>query len=95
MNGFLLDTNCISEVVRIKPDPHVLAWMRAADEKLLHLSVLSLGEIRKGVTLSTGRKRIELEKWLEVNLPAQFAERLLPINAKTAELWSDGWTSAA
>jgi predicted nucleic acid-binding protein len=51
MSGFLLDTNCISELVRIKPDPRVFAWTQSAEEKLLHLSVLSLGEIRKGVTL--------------------------------------------
>jgi predicted nucleic acid-binding protein len=88
MSGFLLDTNCISELVRIKPDPRVFAWTQSAEEKLLHLSVLSLGEIRKGVTLlSVGPKRIELERWLEIDLPAQFAERLLPINAEIAELW--------
>lgn len=88
MSGFLLDTNCISELVRVKPDPLVFAWVRSTDEKLLHLSVLSLGEIRKGVNLlSTGRKRIELERWLEQDLPAQFAERLLPVNAEIAEIW--------
>lgn len=88
MTGFLLDTNCISELVRIKPDPLVFAWVRSTDEKLLHLSVLSLGEIRKGVNLlSTGRKRIELERWLEQDLPARFAERLLPVNAEIAEIW--------
>ncbi len=88
MSGFLLDTNCISELVRVKPDPLVFAWVRSTDEKLLHLSVLNLGEIRKGVNLlSTGRKRIELERWLEQDLPAQFAERLLPVNAEIAEIW--------
>ena len=50
--------------------------------------MLSLGEIRKGVNLlSTGRKRIELERWLEQDSPAQFAQRLLPVNAQIAELW--------
>jgi hypothetical protein len=47
LSGFLLDTNCISELVRPKPDPHVIDWMDAADEALLFLSVLTLGEIRK------------------------------------------------
>jgi hypothetical protein len=50
MSGYLLDTNCISELVRIEPDANVMAWMHAANEKL-HLSVLTLGEIRKGTTL--------------------------------------------
>lgn len=87
MTGYLLDTNCVSEIVRIRPDPQVLAWT-LANEKLLHLSVLTLGEIRKGATLlPASRKRIELEQWLEVELPARFGDRLLPINAEIAEIW--------
>ena len=43
MSGFLLDTSCGSELVRVKPDPRVLEWMEAADESLLYLSVLTLG----------------------------------------------------
>ncbi len=88
MSGYLLDTTCISELVRIEPDVRVLTWMRAANEKLLHLRVLTLGEIRKGTTLlSASRRRIQLERWPEVELPAQFADRLLPINAEIAEIW--------
>ena len=49
MSGFLLDTNCIFELVRVKPEPRVLEWMEGADEGLLYLSVLTLGEIRKGL----------------------------------------------
>ena len=48
MSGFLLDTNCVSELVRVRPDPRVMQWMHAVDEGLLYLSVLTLGEIRKG-----------------------------------------------
>ncbi len=44
MNGFLLDTNTISELVAVKPNQHVLDWMEAADENLLYLSVMSLGD---------------------------------------------------
>lgn len=51
MSGFLLDTNCISEAVRVNPEPRVLAWIEAADESLLYLSVLTLGEIRKGLAI--------------------------------------------
>ena len=58
MSGLLLDTNCVSELVRVKPEPRVLEWMDAADESLLHLSVLTLGEIRKGLAaLPQGRRR--------------------------------------
>jgi thiamine-monophosphate kinase len=57
MSGFLLDTNCISELVRPKPEPRVLDWMEAADEALLYLSVLTVGEIRKGLAVGRGGAR--------------------------------------
>lgn len=88
MSGFLLDTNCISELVRMKPEPIVMAWMEAADETLLYLSVLTLGEIRKGLAvLPQGRRRTRLETWLEVDLRARFSGRILPIDAGIADRW--------
>src|SRR5712671_3737948 len=88
MTGFLLDTNCISEIVRLKPEPHVMAWIEAAEETLLYLSVLTLGEIRKGLAaLPQGKRRTRLEVWLEVELQARFSGRILPINAAVADRW--------
>jgi predicted nucleic acid-binding protein len=88
MSGFLLDTNCISEVVRVKPEPRMLEWMEAADERLLYLSVLTLGEIRKGVaSLPQGKRRTQLEAWLEIELHARFSGRILPIDAAVADRW--------
>ena len=88
MSGFLLDTNCVSELVRVKPEPRVLEWFDAADEGLLHLSVLTLGEIRKGLAnLPQGKRRTRLETWLEVELRARFAGRLLPIDEEVAKRW--------
>ncbi len=88
MSGFLLDTNCISEVVRSKPEPRVLDWIQAADESLLYLSVLTLGEIRKGVAgLPQGKRRTHLETWLELDLQARFAGRILFIDAAIADRW--------
>jgi predicted nucleic acid-binding protein len=88
MSGFLLDTNCISEVVRGKPEPRVLEWMQAADESLLYLSVLTLGEIRKGLAwLPQSKRRTHLESWLEVELQARFSGRILPIDAAVADRW--------
>lgn len=88
MSGFLLDTNCISEAVRVNPEPRVLAWIEAADESLLYLSVLTLGEIRKGVAaLSPGRRRTKLEMWLELELRARFSGRILSIDAGVADRW--------
>jgi len=88
MTGFLLDTNCISEVVRLKPDPRVTAWIKAAEESLLYLSVLTLGEIRKGLAaLPQGKRRSRLETWLEVELQARFSGRILSIDAAVADRW--------
>jgi toxin FitB len=88
MSGFLLDTNCVSEVVRIKPDPHVTEWMQAADESLLYVSVLTLGKIRKGLSgLAQGKRRTRLETWLEVELLARFSGRILPIDTAIADRW--------
>ena len=88
MSGYLLDTNCVSELVRLKPDLRVTAWMEAADETLLYLSVLTLGEIRKGLAgLPQGRRRTQLETWLDVELRARFAGRILPIDVAVADRW--------
>jgi predicted nucleic acid-binding protein len=88
MSGFLLDTNCISELVRNKPEPRVLEWMEAADESLLYLSVLTLGEIRKGVAgLPRGKRQTQLEMWLELDLQARFSGRILSIDAPIADRW--------
>ena len=61
MSGFLLDTNVISEVVRPRPEPLVLEWLEAVDESVLYLSVLTLGEIRKGLAILPQSKRASLE----------------------------------
>ena len=88
MSGFLVDTNCISELIRSNPDPGVLAWMQAAREDLLFLSVLTLGEIRKGVAgLPQGKRRAQLEAWLELDLRARFAGRILTIDSQITDRW--------
>ena len=88
MSGFLLDTNCVSELVRIKPEARVVDWMEAADETLLYLSVLTLGEIRKGITgIAEGKRRARLETWLQVELQARFSGRILPVDWPIADRW--------
>jgi toxin FitB len=88
VSGYLLDTNCISEVVRPNPEPRVLSWLEATDERLLHLSVLTLGEIRKGVaSLPQSKRRRRLESWLELELQVRFSGRVLPIDAGIADRW--------
>ncbi|MGA9508246.1 MAG: type II toxin-antitoxin system VapC family toxin [Candidatus Sulfotelmatobacter sp.] len=89
MSGFLLDTNCISELVRPRPEPRVLRWIDAADESLLFLSVLTLGEIRKGIAgLPQSRRRTHLESWFELDLRSRFAGRTLSIDYAVADGWA-------
>ncbi len=88
MSGFLLDTNCISELICVRPAQRVLDWMDAADESLLYLSVLTGGEIRTGIAqLVQSKRRTQLETWLEVDLKARFAGRILTIDEPVADRW--------
>lgn len=86
--SYLLDTNVISELARPTPDSRISTWFAAVPDEALHLSVLTLGEIRKGVErLPASRKRERLRVWLEQDLPAWFAERLLPVDTGVADRW--------
>ncbi|HEV3216453.1 MAG TPA: type II toxin-antitoxin system VapC family toxin [Vicinamibacterales bacterium] len=88
MSGFLLDTNIISELIKPKPEPKVTAWIESVDENLLYLSVLTLGEIRKGIMLlRDASRRTTLEAWLESDLILRFAERILSIDHQVADRW--------
>ena len=88
MNGYLLDTNVISEFSKKRPDEQLRKWVDSQNEVTLFLSVLTFGEIRKGITLlPEAEKRTELEKWLETELSARFKDRLLPVTGKIAEIW--------
>ena len=65
-----------------------MEWMEAADETMLYLSVLTVGEIRMGLAaLPQGKRRTHLETWLEVELQARFAGRIMPIDAAIADRW--------
>jgi toxin FitB len=88
VSGFLLDTNIISELIKHKPEPKVTTWIDSIDENLLYLSVLTLGEIRKGITSLRGAsRRVTLEAWLESDLILRFADRILPIDHAVADRW--------
>ena len=88
MSGFLLDTNVISELVKPRPDPTVTRWIDAIEESLLCLSVLTLGEIRKGMaSLPDAFRRVSLEAWLDHDLVLRFAGRILVIDQAVADRW--------
>lgn len=90
MRGFLLDTNVISEFARPdnKPSQNVKAWLEATDPDSLYASVLTVGEIRRGIEkLQAGSRRTLLENWLAKDLRQWFANRLLVIDKAVAIRW--------
>ena len=86
--SYLIDTNVLSELRRHQPDAQVVRWMAERPATTLYLSVLTLGELRKGVEglMAEARKRRLLD-WLEVELPAYFAGRIVSVDAAAVERW--------
>jgi toxin FitB len=88
VSGYLLDTNVISEMVKLRPEAKVVSWVQTTSEELLYLSVLTIGEIRKGIdSLPRSNKRGLLESWLAKDLVLRFADRILQVNLDIAERW--------
>lgn len=88
--SYLIDTNIISEVrKRDRCDANVAAWWQSIDDTDIHLSVLVLGEIRKGIERARSRDPARagaLERWL-ANVVGSFGERILPIDQAVADEW--------
>ena len=81
MSGFLLDTNIPSEMTRPLPQRGVAQWLEDADDDRLYFSVVSLGEILKGIaTLPESKRRSQLQRWLTETLRPWFQGRILPVN---------------
>ena len=86
--SYLIDTNVISELTRAKPAAAVTAWFEEVADEALHLSVLTVGELRRGVErLPRGARKEKLRHWLEQDLAVWFGDRLLPIDSAVADLW--------
>ena len=86
--SYLIDTNVLSELRRREPNAQVVAWMQAHPRQSLHLSVLSLGEIRKGIEgVADATFRQASTDWLEVELRRYFVGRLLDVDEAVADRW--------
>src|SRR4030067_991713 len=82
------DTNVVSEPLRRNPNKAVIAWLDQIPAEGLFVSVLTLGEIRKGIeALADRRRREKLRLWLEHELPAWFEGRVLPVDLAVADRW--------
>ena len=86
--SYLIDTKVISELRRKQPDANVVAWFERRTPQSLFLSVLTLGEIRKGIErLIDAKRRQILVDWLQVELPTFFLGRVLSVDAPVADRW--------
>ncbi len=86
--NFLLDTCVISELIKRKPSEKVTNWFSGKDEENLFISVLTLGEIRKGIEKLRESKRKEaLYNWLTNNLKERFWNRIIDIDMQVAMTW--------
>ncbi len=87
---YLLDTCVISELVRKKPHPRVVGWLSDQDERSLFLSVLTLGELEKGIfKLPDGPLRRRLRDWIDLDLRKRFRDRILPVDGDVADRWGN------
>ena len=90
MRGYLIDTNVISEYSRERlPHPGVVKWLETTPGTLQYLSVLTLAEIETGILRKEeGKRRRDLQRWFDSDLPARFAGRILAFDARVASRWA-------
>jgi predicted nucleic acid-binding protein len=83
----LLDTNVLSEPTQPSPSRSVVEWLQSLSEDAAFVSVISLGEIRRGIErVASSKKKLALETFLQ-ELHSRFGRRALPIDARVAERW--------
>jgi toxin FitB len=88
VTGYLVDTNIPSELTRETPNARVATFLRSAGKESVFLSVMTIGEIRKGIEmLPVSQKRNTLQGWLDIDVRSWFAGRILPVTESIAELW--------
>jgi predicted nucleic acid-binding protein len=86
--SYLLDTNVLSELKRKNPNAGVVEWFTRRPASTLFLSVLTLGELRKGINkIHDPIRSATLNDWLETDLPSFFTGRILTIDADVANIW--------
>lgn len=88
--SYLIDTCCISELVKKKPKPNVVKWFADRDELSMYLSVITFGELRKGIEkLPDSKKKKELNRWVKEDLSQRFKNRVLNITLDEVNKWGE------
>ena len=85
---YLLDTCVISEVIKREPNKNVISWLQAQNDDDLFLSILTFGEIQKGIQKDSDQSRKKkLKIWVEEDLKKRFENRIIPIDLKVVTNW--------
>jgi toxin FitB len=88
--SFLIDTCCISELVKKKPNPNLVKWFANQDELSMYLSIITFGELRKGIEkLPDSKKKKELNRWVKEDLNQRFKNRVLNITLAEVNKWGE------
>lgn len=88
--SFLIDTCCVSELIKKEPNTSVLKWFADHDERSMYLSVITFGELRKGIEkLQDSKKKKELNSWVNEDLSNRFNNRILDISVEVANKWGE------
>jgi toxin FitB len=88
--NYLLDTNVISELISKQPNKKVREWLDRLDPNAIYLSVVTIGEIRKGIEkLLPSKRRDAVKEWLEADLLLRFQGRILEITAEVMLIWGE------
>src|SRR3984957_341485 len=76
-------------MLRPRPDPNVADWVKRQANETLFVSVVTMGELRRGITLlaEQSRRRAELEQMIHEKVPSWFQDRILPVTRIIAERW--------
>lgn len=84
----ILDTCVISEIISRKPSPQVVAFLDSLEPELTYLSVITIGEIAKGIEkLPDSSRKIQLREWLQTDLLVRFDEKILPLDTMVLLQW--------
>ncbi len=87
---YLLDTCVVSELIKKKPEKSITNWIKSKDETDFYLSVLTIGELQKGITkLNDSTKKQGLIEWVELDLIKRFEKRILHITDSVARKWGE------
>lgn len=88
--NYLLDTCVISELIKARPTKSVVKWVESIDERSMFISVLTLGEIHKGITkLRASKKKRTLQEWVSNDLNQRFDNRIIPVSIEIARIWGE------